>query len=88
MKPRQLADFRRSGAVEAVSGDASPGKLAAKMANTLSASNRLHKTYSPAQLAQVRDVDEARKVGRARLREQNPAKSVTAPARKVSPSDD
>ena len=25
------------------------------MANTISASNRLHKTYSPAQLAQVRD---------------------------------
>jgi hypothetical protein len=43
---RQLADFRRSGAVEALSGDVPPAKLASKMANTLSASNRLHKTYA------------------------------------------
>jgi len=40
------------------------------MANTLSASNRLHKTYGPVQLADVRDADAARKVGRAKLREQ------------------
>ena len=84
---RQLADFRRSGAVEAISGDVAPSKLAAKMANTISASNRLHKTYSPAQLAHVRDVDDARRRGRARLREQKPTESVTTPAGKVSPSD-
>ena len=84
---RQLADFRRSGAVEAVSGDAPPAKLAAKMANTLSASNRLHRTYAPTRLIDVRDVDEARKRGRTRLREQNSNKTVTAPARKLSPSD-
>jgi hypothetical protein len=73
--------------VEAVSGDVAPSELAAKMANTISASNLLHKTYSPAQLAQVRDVDDARKRGRARLREQKPTESVTTPVRKVSPSD-
>ncbi len=84
---RQLADFRRSGAVEAISGDVAPSKLAAKMATTISASNRLHKTYSPAQLAHVRDVDDARRRGRARLREQKPTESVTTPAGKVSPSD-
>ncbi len=79
---RQLADFRRSGAVEAVSGDAPPAKLASKMANTLSASNRLHRTYAPTRLADVRDVDEARKRGRARLREQKPDESVMAPDQK------
>lgn len=84
---RQLADFRRSGAVEAVSGDVAPAKLSSKMANTISTSNKLHKTYSPAQLAQVRDADAARRRGRAVLREQKPAESVTTPARKVSPSD-
>ena len=79
---RQLADFRRSGSVEALAGDVPPEKLAAKMANTLSASNRLHKTYAPVVLASVRDADTARKRGRAKLREQKPTESVTAPAGK------
>jgi hypothetical protein len=82
---RQLADFRRSGSVEALPGDASPEKLSSKMANSLSASNRLHKTYGPVMLASVRSVDAARAVGRARLREQKPDESVTGPVRKVSP---
>jgi hypothetical protein len=38
------------------------------MANTLSASNRLHRTYVPVDLASVRDVDEARASGRERNR--------------------
>lgn len=84
---RQLADFRRSGVVEAVSGAVSPAMLSAKMANTIAESNRLHKTYSPAQLEQVRQADDARKRGRARIREQKPPESVTAPARKVSRGD-
>ena len=53
---RQLADFRCSGSVEALAGDAEPSKLSSKMASSLSASNRLHKTYGPAMLASVRDV--------------------------------
>ena len=57
---RQIQDMRRSGAVEAVRGDVKPTKLSAKMANTLSASNRLHKTYVPVDVAAVRDVDAAR----------------------------
>jgi hypothetical protein len=65
---RQLADFRRSGTVEAFAGDAPPEKVSAKMANTLSQSNKLHQTYAPPQLASVRDADAARRRGRAKLR--------------------
>ena len=78
---RQLADFRRSGTVEALAGDIEPGKLSAKMANTISASNQLHKTYGPVVLASVRDADAARQRGRARLREQKTTKSLRAPAK-------
>src|SRR5262249_33275521 len=79
---RQLADFRRSGTVEALAGDVAPDKLSSKMANTINKSNRLHETYNPVQVAAVRAADEARKRGRARLREQSPDESVTAPAKK------
>jgi hypothetical protein len=71
---RQLADFRRSGTVEALAGDATPEKVSSKMANSLSQANRPHKTYAPVQLASVRDTDAARRRGRAKLREQNPTK--------------
>src|SRR5262249_44300395 len=54
---RQLADFRRSGSVEALAGDVDPGKLSSKMANSISESNRLHRTYGPVVLASVRDAD-------------------------------
>ena len=52
------------------------------MANTISVSNRLRKTYNPVNVVSVRRFDEARKVGRKQLRErtesdQNPPKSVT-----------
>jgi hypothetical protein len=63
---RQIQDMRRSGAVEAVRGDAAPTKLSAKMANTIASSNRLHRTYIPVDVAAVRDVDEARALGRER----------------------
>jgi hypothetical protein len=79
---RQLADFRRSGSVEALAGGATAEKLSVKMANSISASVRLQKTYLPNQVASVRDIDEARRVGRAKLREQKGVESVTAPARK------
>jgi hypothetical protein len=65
---RQIQDMRRSGAVEAVRGDAAPAKLSAKMANTIASSNRLHRTYIPVDVAVVRDVDEARALGRERNR--------------------
>jgi hypothetical protein len=65
---RQIQDMRRSGAVEAMRGDAAPTKLSAKMANTIASSNRLHRTYIPVDLAAVRDVDDAREIGRERNR--------------------
>ena len=85
LERRQLADFRRSGATEALAGNASPEKLSKKMANTLSQSNKLHATYAPVQLASVRDVDAARKRGRTELREQNQTKSVPRRPEKCPP---
>ena len=79
---RQLADFRRSGTVEAVTGRVDPASLAHKMANTINKSNRLFATYSPARLASVRQADEARRAGRTILREQRPDKSIRAPDQK------
>jgi hypothetical protein len=85
VEKRQLADFRRSGSSEALEGDAQPEKLSGKMANSLSTSNRLHKTYAPVRLASVRDVDDARRRGRTRLREQISTKSLTAPVLESNP---
>jgi hypothetical protein len=65
---RQIQDMRRSGAVEASRGKAAPIELSAKMANTLSTSNRLHKVYNPVDVPTVRKVDEARTRGRERNR--------------------
>lgn len=61
---RTLADFRRSGAVEAIRGGVEAEQLAAKMANDLDTSKALHKTYAPVDLATARKVDEARRKGR------------------------
>jgi hypothetical protein len=55
-----------------LAGGADPEALSSKMANSLSQSNRLHKTYAPVQLAKVREVDAVRRQGRAKLREQKP----------------
>jgi hypothetical protein len=66
---RTLADFRRSGAVEAIAGDAGAEQLAHAMGNTLSASNALFATYVPVNLTSIRAVMGARRIGRRRLRE-------------------
>jgi hypothetical protein len=65
---RTLADFRRSGAVEAIAGGANAEELAHAMGNTLSASNALFATYVPVNHATLRTVREARRRGRAKLR--------------------
>ncbi len=65
---RTLADFRRSGAVEAIAGDALPAALAHAMGNTLSASNSLFATYVPVNVTSLRSVMDARRKGRTRLR--------------------
>jgi hypothetical protein len=61
---RTLADFRRSGTVEAVRGGAADSQIASKMANQFDKSAFLRKTYAPVDLASVRAADEARKRGR------------------------
>ena len=68
---RRLMDMRRSGAAEVVAGEAEPGTLSAKMANSIERSNLLHKTYSPVDLASVRSADAARLRGRRRMRDEN-----------------
>jgi hypothetical protein len=65
---RTLADFRRSGAVEAIAGGAKAEELAHAMGNTLSASNALFATYVPVNQATLRTVLEARRRGRSKLR--------------------
>lgn len=65
---RTLADFRRSGAVEAIAGGAKAEELAHAMGNTLSASNALFATYVPINQATLRTVREARRRGRSKLR--------------------
>jgi hypothetical protein len=61
-------DFRRSGAVEAIAGDATAEAVAHAMGNTLSASNFLFATYVPVNAATIRNVQQARRLGRTRLR--------------------
>lgn len=68
---RRLMDMRRSGTVEAVAGGASALGLAAKMANSIDHSNQLHKTYAPGEIEAVRSVDEARLIGRRKMRGRN-----------------
>ncbi len=66
---RTLADFRRSGAQEAIAGEATPAALAHAMGNTLSASNALFAIYCPVNLTTIKSLTEARRRGRAKLRE-------------------
>jgi hypothetical protein len=61
-------DFRRAGAVEAITGGAKAEQVAHAMGNTLSASNALFATYVPVNVNTLRDVMEARRAGRRKLR--------------------
>lgn len=61
---RTLADFRRSGAVEALRGGASMTQIGQKLANDVGANPALARTYTPVDLASVRAVDNARKMAR------------------------
>jgi hypothetical protein len=70
--------MRRSGAVEGDAGGGSVADQSNKMANTVSANNRLRKTYNPVNVASVRRFDEARAIG-AKVLEQNPSESVIKP---------
>jgi hypothetical protein len=81
---RQLADMRRSGAIEADAGGASDEDLSNKMANTIDVSRRLRKTYNPVNVVSVQRADEARKRGSKAMREQSAMKSVITRKPKVS----
>jgi hypothetical protein len=61
-------DFRRAGAVEAIVGGANSEQLAHAMGNALSALNALFATYAPVNVATLREVMQARRVGRRKLR--------------------
>ena len=61
-------DFRRTGAVEAITGGAKAEEVAHAMGNTLSASNALFATYVPVNVGTLRDVMAARRAGRQKLR--------------------
>lgn len=65
---RTMADMRRSGAVEAIAGHATPAQLAHSMGNTLATSNFLFKTYAPTDVTSLADVAAARRKGRAKKR--------------------
>lgn len=68
---RQLADMRRSGAMEAVAGGVNPGHLSAKM-GTIATANHLWRTYAPADTASVRQADEGRRRGRRIAKKNEP----------------
>ena len=74
----QLADMRRSGAVERDAGVGTLTDHSNKMANSIDADKRLRNIYNLTNAASVRRYDEARVVG-AKLLEQNRATSVAAP---------
>jgi hypothetical protein len=77
---RKIMDMRRSGAVEAMAGDVDDAALAAKMANTINSSRELQRTYLPVDRASVERADDARRRGRARLRERtNPGEKSELP---------
>jgi hypothetical protein len=61
---RTLADFRRSGTVEAKRGGATAEVIGTKLANDFALSSNLRKTYAPVDLATVRLADAARRKGR------------------------
>jgi hypothetical protein len=79
LERRQLADMRRSGAVEGDTGGGTVEDQANKMANTVNVNTRLRKTYNPVNIPSVRRFDEARAKG-AKILEQSRSKSVTTPA--------
>src|SRR5262245_2517777 len=85
---RQLADMRRSGAVEGDAGEGSLTDQSNKMANTVAASSRLRKTYNPVNIVSARRFDEARERGRKAIEdsaeEQRPTKSVISGKGEVS----
>lgn len=61
---RKLLDIRRSASTEALAGGVHGLGLSTMMANSLSQSNSLERTYLPIQIGKVRDIADARQEGR------------------------
>jgi hypothetical protein len=76
---RQLADMRRSGAIEGDAGGGSEADQSNKMANSIAANKQLRKTYNPVNVPSARRFDDARVIGAKKL-EQKPHESVRKPA--------
>jgi hypothetical protein len=66
---RTLADFRRSGGIEAVAGEAPATALAQTMGNSLDKVHELFRTYCPVNVVSLQLVAEARERGAKRLAE-------------------
>jgi len=64
LEQRTLADFRRSGAVEAIRGGANTTHVGQKLANDAGSNPSLGRTYMPVDIQAVRVVDLARRKGR------------------------
>lgn len=62
-------DMRRSGTIEAFTGGAETAAVSAKMANSISQSAELQRTYFPVSAAAVDQADQARRRGRKIIRE-------------------
>lgn len=65
---RTIMDFRRSGAIEVIAGEAGAEVLASKMANSIDSNRELQATYTPHTATMVRLADAARERGRQRLK--------------------
>jgi hypothetical protein len=75
---RTMADFRRSGAGEAIAGGAQPAPLAHAMGNTLDRSNKLFATYCPVNVVNLQIIAKARREGAERLARQNKPRPALA----------
>jgi hypothetical protein len=71
-----MADFRRSGGVEAIAGGAAPAPLAHAMGNTLDRSNKLFATYCPVNVVNLQIIAKARREGAKKLAKQNKPRPV------------
>jgi len=68
---RVISDIRRSGSLEAAAGAVDPKALADALGNSIAQSKSLQRTYTPAQIATVSQVPEARRRGRRAMRHES-----------------
>jgi hypothetical protein len=88
---RTLADFRRSGGIEAVAGEAPATALAQTMGNTLDRCHELFRTYCPVNVVSLDIVAEARERGAKRLAEAQTGGKMrhgAGPPRATPPKED